>query len=414
MWEKLLCGKRHSPGNIAYHTLTKVDTKIYLIGGSTLGVDSKRDYILDINSLEWQVIERTDKSAPKSIDEHTATLVGTKIYIFGGNIAGFKNDQIYVFDTQTHKWSKPEHEKGPCARSSHSQVFYNDRLYIFGGKDQDTNKLNDFWEYDISKNTWKEIPGSDDMPLTRSGHSACIYKNFMIVFGGIHELTQELNDMHAFDFNNGQWFSVIEDNMSPTNSVLQAYGYSPANRKSMNKSVTQLSVNKGNGSNRNLNTRAESRNKEFSLSVQKTAVKNRSRKSNHVDLTTHFTLSKLEKLVRQKRKAQEQVHEDTLLTSPTSLSMKNSFLIKTAGKAFDVYATQHKKKRTSGIFSNNNGDMSPSHNERIRGKIEGSMPKPRDGHTGVIYDSRYLVIFGGDRHHMPFNDLFTCDLAKEI
>ena len=61
----------------------------------------------------------------------------------------------------------------------------------------------------------------------------------------------------------------------------------------------------------------------------------------------------------------------------------------------------------------NSGD-SPVNHEKIKGKIEGNMPKPRDGHTGTIYEGRYLVIFGGDRHHMPFNDLYTLDLAKEI
>lgn len=95
--------------------------------------------------------------------------------------------------------------------------------------------------------------------------------------------------------------------------------------------------------------------------------------------------------------------------------MKNSFLIKTAGKAFDHYAQYYKsKKKQQQSFSNQNlVEASPVH-EKKTGKIEGLMPKPRDGHSGVIYENRYLVIFGGDRHHVPFNDLFTLDLAKEM
>ena len=38
---------------------------------------------------------------------------------------------------------------------------------------------------------------------------------------------------------------------------------------------------------------------------------------------------------------------------------------------------------------------------------------PRDGHTGIMY-KQYFVVFGGDRHHMPFNDLFALDLQTEI
>jgi N-acetylneuraminic acid mutarotase len=208
-----------------------------------MGVDSTRDYILDIRTLEWTPIERVDKNAPKSIDEHTATLVGEQIYIFGGNIAGFKNDQMFVFDPSSQNWTKLEHSSGPCARSSHSAVLYQERIYVFGGKDIDGNKLNDLWEYDIKNNSWKEIQKHEDAPLSRSGHSACTFKNFMIVFGGIHELTQELNDMLAYDFNNKQWFSLIEESLSPTHSAAVTYGYSPG-RKSFSKSVTAMSVTK--------------------------------------------------------------------------------------------------------------------------------------------------------------------------
>lgn len=125
---------------------------------------------------------------------------------------------------------------------------------------------------------------------------------------------------------------------------------------------------------RNLQTRAEGRNKEFSLSIQKIKEGERSRKGIQSTFTTHLTLSKLEKLVRKKRKAQEQIHEDTLLTSPTSLSMKNSFLIKTAGKAFDHYAQYYKNKKKQQSFSNQNlAEASPVY-EKKTGKIEGIIP----------------------------------------
>ena len=37
----------------------------------------------------------------------------------------------------------------------------------------------------------------------------------------------------------------------------------------------------------------------------------------------------------------------------------------------------------------------------------------RDGHSAVVLDDNFIV-FGGDRHHMPFNDLFILDLGKEF
>jgi len=165
----------------------------------------------------------------------------------------------------------------------------------------------------------------------------------MVIFGGIHELTQELNDLEAFDFKNKKWYSVIEENSSPTHSTGFIYGGFSPDRKSIGKSITGTSpyISK-NPSSRKIKTRAEGINHQFTISIQKTLSRNRSRQVNQTAMTygNPLTLSQLEKKVKQKRKAQERINEDTLLTSPTSLSMKNSFLIKTAGKAFDKYAQQ--------------------------------------------------------------------------
>ena len=42
----------------------------------------------------------------------------------------------------------------------------------------------------------------------------------------------------------------------------------------------------------------------------------------------------------------------------------------------------------------------------------GRRPAARDGHSVSLIDGQ-MVIFGGDRHHMPFNDMFILDLEAE-
>ena len=56
---------------------------------------------------------------------------------------------------------------------------------------------------------------------------------------------------------------------------------------------------------------------------------------------------------------------------------------------------------------------SPNHGRRM-GKIPCFNPKPRDGHTGLMVDGDEYIVFGGDRHHMPFNDVASIDLSLEI
>lgn len=66
------------------------------------------------------------------------------------------------------------------------------------------------WELDLATETFKLIEGSGEgyAPHARSGHSANIHNGKMWVFGGILELTKELNEMFTFDFATGQYCSI--------------------------------------------------------------------------------------------------------------------------------------------------------------------------------------------------------------
>lgn len=76
------------------------------------------------------------------------------------------------------------------------------KLYIFGGQDDENNKLNDLWEFDLNQSSWRQItdlPSNSYVPGPRSGHSASVFDGKMYIFGGILELTKELNELLAFD-----------------------------------------------------------------------------------------------------------------------------------------------------------------------------------------------------------------------
>lgn len=41
------------------------------------------------------------------------------------------------------------------------------------------------------------------------------------------------------------------------------------------------------------------------------------------------------------------------------------------------------------------------------------IPSSRDGHTGIIYKG-WLIVFGGDRYCMPFNDTFVYNIQRDL
>lgn len=44
------------------------------------------------------------------------------------------------------------------------------------------------------------------------------------------------------------------------------------------------------------------------------------------------------------------------------------------------------------------------------GIVPNKKPTARDGHSMNVDDNGRIFLFGGDRHHMPFNDLYMLHL----
>ena len=75
-----------------------------------------------------------------------------------------------------------------------------------------------------------------------------------------------------------------------------------------------------------------------------------------------------------------------------------------------------KKRRmnmSGGMRDTENKTMSPTMKkpgeESQLCHMKGKRPPARDGHTGAVFEN-HMIVFGGDRHHMPFNDTYVLDL----
>ena len=145
--------------------------------------------------------------------------------LFGGFVNGERMNATYTFNFSTNEWSKlqTKGDKLPCPRAGHSALIYSnevsDFMYIFGGKGEDNDKMNDLWRLDLNSNTWEQLI-AENAPIMRSGHSVVRYMDYMLLFGGIFEITKELNDLHLYDLISGKWTNLFEDDgqMSPRNN----------------------------------------------------------------------------------------------------------------------------------------------------------------------------------------------------
>lgn len=51
--------------------------------------------------------------------------------------------------------------------------------------------------------------------------------------------------------------------------------------------------------------------------------------------------------------------------------------------------------------------------DTYKNRIFSKKPMPRDGHTACIINDK-LILFGGDRHRLTFNDTYELDLKSVL
>lgn len=131
---------------------------------------------------------------PPPCRAHTATLYDRKLLVYGGGLGSIYYDAVYVLDTTTRKWTRPNILPGhrPASRRAHSAVYYKGKVWIFGGGNG-LSALNDVWTLDVSGGAglggarpmrWTEIETTGKRPGARGYHTANLINNIMVVIGG--------------------------------------------------------------------------------------------------------------------------------------------------------------------------------------------------------------------------------------
>ena len=101
--------------------------------------------------------------------------------IFGGFTEGtrvnsIKQAQLNLPNTvayQTlHNGSGSSASALPIQRNAHTAVANGNSVFVFGGQDEDNNKLGDLWEFNLTTKQWAKISSFSGQEFARSGHTA--------------------------------------------------------------------------------------------------------------------------------------------------------------------------------------------------------------------------------------------------
>ena len=208
------------------HTMTTLDTGQHvLVFGGWHGRFVNDLYVLDTEHMHWSL--RKARANPRSKVEfevtpragHTAVLVRSQIFdrgpkgeftgpalvCFGGQTdGGMQLDEVLVLDLTNWEWHRPRpHGREPVARSGHSACLVGNRIVIFGGWDGGKVR-DDLHVLEIGGDMYRDWSWQDQIVRGakvegRIGHGAICLKNRIFLFGGIGKDQTPLGDLHTLE-----------------------------------------------------------------------------------------------------------------------------------------------------------------------------------------------------------------------
>lgn len=136
------------PGPRVGHASLLVGNAFIVFGGDTKMDDSDvlddTLYLLNTSSRQWSRASPPGARPPGRYG-HTLNILGSKIYIFGGQVEGYFFNDLLAFDLNalqnpTNTWDflmpntgdddQPNSPR-PAPRTNHSMISYNDQMYLY-------------------------------------------------------------------------------------------------------------------------------------------------------------------------------------------------------------------------------------------------------------------------------------------
>ncbi|KAK9455101.1 hypothetical protein V1511DRAFT_458897 [Dipodascopsis uninucleata] len=187
-------------------------------------------YFLNTATFKWS-IAAVHGARPVARYGHAMAVIGTRLYVFGGQVDGFFFNDLLCFDlgvmqeSGVARWElvKPKTANVPAARTNHTMVAYKEKLIVFGG----TNSLewfNDTWCFDTQTGIWAEVHTVGYVPKVVEGHRAIVVNGFMYIFGGRSKEGRNLQDLGSLKLSSQRWYRF--QNMGPAPSARSGHSLS--------------------------------------------------------------------------------------------------------------------------------------------------------------------------------------------
>lgn len=169
-------------------------------------VNGKEDYSPTILSTIGQ--------RPACLVSASVTYVGNnEIYAFGG--FDQYTDEVYNhvlrLNLDTKQWNLVDNYGDiPGVRMGHTATLWNDKVLIFGGENEHRAYLNDLIIFDIKTAHWHQPDITGPIPRGRARHAATLFEDKLFIVGGLsgHDNNTILDDFCYLNLKTWEWSQV--------------------------------------------------------------------------------------------------------------------------------------------------------------------------------------------------------------
>jgi N-acetylneuraminic acid mutarotase len=162
------------PAGINGASACVIGDKMYVFGGQDAGFVVKGG-LYEVNLTTGEVLTKASDAARRY---HSAVNIGGKMYVYGGYTTGYAPD-VRIYDPATNTWSG-----GLAGVSSdrHSAVTYNNKMYVFGGNSG--AQISQARTYTPAGNTWANYTPTGVAAAANYLGSADVSDNYVYTLSG--------------------------------------------------------------------------------------------------------------------------------------------------------------------------------------------------------------------------------------
>lgn len=175
---------------------------------------------------------------------HASAAIEDRVYLFGGYCSldstpyseqatrTVTTIDVFCLHSTTMRWKKLRDNDGtdkvkniidrnsfkdtPYMRYGHAVTPYKDKVYLWGGRNDQYGPDADMFSYCTKSNSWEKVEWSGNRPFGRDGHTMNTWNDKIIIFGGFDaEYDTYSNDTHIFDIKEKFWSRVVTSGSAP-------------------------------------------------------------------------------------------------------------------------------------------------------------------------------------------------------